>query len=181
MAAVDSELTLLYSDMANGPHRLAGSIPNPFFGRRGEPFRHPAFPIYLVTRLAAYDFDDIRALVDRALKASNRGRFVIDLADNGSPGDEWLRAAANAIPRDRVVLDATKKVLYDEQDVIAYAGWGSNDKNRHRRFVGFRWLPAPSRRNSCRATAAPSGDHPMLGILGPGPIKRRGSPVRRKL
>lgn len=141
MAAVDSELTLLYSDMANGPHRLPGSIPNPFFGRRGEPFRRPAFPIYLVTRLAGYDFDDIKALIDRALKASNRGRFVIDLADNGSPGDDWLRAAASAIPKDRVVLDTTKKVLYDEQDVIAYAGWGSNDKNRHRRLLGFRWLP----------------------------------------
>jgi len=39
------------------------------------------------------------------------------------------------------VLDTTTKVLYDLGDVIAYAGWGSNDKNRHRRFLGFHWLP----------------------------------------
>ncbi|HEX5430948.1 MAG TPA: TIGR03790 family protein, partial [Bryobacteraceae bacterium] len=40
-----------------------------------------------------------------------------------------------------VLLDESSKVLYDEKDVIGYASWGSNDKNRHRRFTGFKWLP----------------------------------------
>ena len=39
------------------------------------------------------------------------------------------------------MLDKSTKVLYDLSDVIGYAGWGSNDKNRHRRFLGFHWLP----------------------------------------
>src|ERR1700704_6607846 len=55
-ASVDSELTLLYLDRKSGkPHAINGVIPNPFFGKRDRAFSHPEFPIYLVTRLAAYD------------------------------------------------------------------------------------------------------------------------------
>ncbi len=142
-AAVDSELTLLYSDMKRGvPHPIRGSIPNPFFGKKDEPFTHPRFPMYLVTRLAAYDFDGVKAIIDRSLQARNVGKFVIDEKNSGEEGaDEWLQNAAILLPKDRVVLDSSTKVLYDLTDVIAYAGWGSNDTNRHRRFLGFHWLP----------------------------------------
>lgn len=142
-AAVDSELTLLYSDMhRRGSHPIRGSVPNPFFGKRDARFAHPEFPIYLVTRLAAYDFDGVKALVDRSLQASNHGKFVIDArSSHDETGDDWLRDAAMRLPKDRVVFDDTSKVLYDERDVIGYAGWGSNDKNRRRRFLGFHWLP----------------------------------------
>src|SRR5579862_931154 len=78
-AAVDSELALLYSDLHGRPHSLPGGLPNPFFSKTGAVFRHPDFPIYLVTRLAGYDFDDVKAVVDRALAAQNRGKVVIDL------------------------------------------------------------------------------------------------------
>lgn len=142
-AAVDSELTLLYLDMKRGtPHALRGSIPNPFFGKKDAAFTHPQFPIYLVTRLAAYDFDGVKAIIDRALQAANKGKFVIDERDsNDEGGDAWLQSAAVFLPKDRVILDSTTKVLYDLTDVIGYASWGSNDKNRHRRFLGFHWLP----------------------------------------
>jgi uncharacterized protein (TIGR03790 family) len=142
-AAVDSELTLLYADMHSGkPHPLPGSVPNPFFGKKDAKFSHPQFPIYLVTRLAAYDFDDVKALVDRALKASNRGKFVIDLRGSGDEaGNDWLRDAAILLPKERTVVDESDKVLYDQSDVIGYASWGSNDRNRHQRFLGFHWLP----------------------------------------
>jgi uncharacterized protein (TIGR03790 family) len=143
LAAVDSELTLLYTDMHQGrPHTLNGMVPNPFFGKRDARFTHPEFPIYLVTRLAAYDFDGVRAIIDRAKEAANRGKFVIDTK---SPldvaGDDWLRSAAILLPKDRVVFDSSTNVVYDQTDVIGYAGWGSNDNNRHRRFLGFKWLP----------------------------------------
>ena len=40
-ASVDSELTLLYSDLKTGkPHPIEGSIPNPFFGKRDRAFSH---------------------------------------------------------------------------------------------------------------------------------------------
>jgi len=142
-AAVDSELTLLYQDMHSGrPHATSGALPNPFFGRTSEKFAHPQFPVYLVTRLAAYDFEGIKGLVDRSLKAANRGKFVIDLKAYGDgTGDNWLRDAANKIPKERLIVDQSSKVLYDVSDVIGYAGWGSNDNNRHKRFLGFHWLP----------------------------------------
>jgi uncharacterized protein (TIGR03790 family) len=142
-ASVDSELTLLYADMHSGrPHSLPGSIPNPFFGKRDAKFSHPQFPMYLVTRLAAYDFDGVKGLVDRSLIAANRGKFVIDLRSSGDEaGDNWLRDAAIRLPKERVVMDQSSNVLYDQTDVIGYAAWGSNDKNRHRRFLGFHWLP----------------------------------------
>ena len=139
--AVDSELALLYGKMhgARFPHK--GFVPNPFFQKRDRPFRHPDFPIYLVTRLAGYDFADVKGEIDRSLAARNRGKFVIDLSeDDESPGNHWLRTAAMLLPADRVVYDDTSKPLYDVKDVIGYAAWGSNDKNRRRRHLGFTWL-----------------------------------------
>jgi uncharacterized protein (TIGR03790 family) len=142
-AAVDSELTLLYLDMKRGtPHPLKGSVPNPFFGKRTAAFTHPQFPIYLVTRLAAYDFDGVKGIIDRSLQAQNKGKFVIDQRASGEESaDEWLHTAAAFLPADRVVLDTSTKVLTGISDVIGYASWGSNDPHRHERFLGFHWLP----------------------------------------
>lgn len=142
-ASVDSELTLLYRDMHSGaPHPVAGSLPNPFFGKKDAKFAHPQFPIYLVTRLAAYDFDGVRDMIDRSLQATDRGKFVIDLkGSDDTGGDAWLRDAAILLPKERVILDQTAKVLYNQNDVISYASWGSNDPNRHQRFLHFQWLP----------------------------------------
>src|SRR5262249_46842939 len=77
--AVDSELTLPYPKIGGSRTKPAGLVPNPFFGKRDQPFQHPQFPIYLVTRLAAYDFDDVKRMIDRSLDGANRGKFVIDL------------------------------------------------------------------------------------------------------
>jgi uncharacterized protein (TIGR03790 family) len=142
-ASVDSELTLLYAELKGGKrHELAAGVPNPFFGKRNTPFRHPELPIYLVTRLAGYSFEDVKGMIDRPLAAANRGYFVIDLnggRDRG--GDEWLRNTAVFLPPERVKLDVTTQPVYDQTDVIGFASWGSNDANRSRRFTGFRWLP----------------------------------------
>jgi len=142
-ASVDSELTLLYSDLKSGqPHATAGMLRNPFFGKSGQPFAHPDFPIYLVTRLTAFDVAGAKALVDRSLKATNRGKFVIDMDNpNDHQGNDWLRDAAIRLPASRVVFDQTINVLYGETDVIGYASWGSNDASRHRRMLGYQWLP----------------------------------------
>jgi uncharacterized protein (TIGR03790 family) len=140
--SVDSELALLYSKLHGKKFERAGMIHNPFFSIRDEPFRHPQFPIYLVTRLAAYDFTDVKAMIDRGLAAKNRGKFVIDAPNAvGGDGNAWLRTAALLLPPTRVVLDLTPKVLYGEKDVIAYASWGSNDVSRKQRWLHFEWLP----------------------------------------
>jgi uncharacterized protein (TIGR03790 family) len=141
-ASVDSELAMLYADMHGPKHSLAGPLRNPFFGARREPFAHPRFPMYLVCRLAAYNLADVKAMIDRSLAASNRGRVVLDLqSPDNAAGNNWLRDAAMLLPKDRVILEETTAVLYDRRDVIGYAAWGSNDSNRTRRFLGFHWLP----------------------------------------
>ena len=141
-SSVDSELTLLYAKLHGSHFKRAGAVLNPFFGKRTSPFLHPQFPIYLVTRLAANDLGDVKAMIDRSLSARNRGTFVIDTSSpaNGD-GDNWLRSAALLLPAGRVVLDDTPNVLYNQRNVIGYASWGSNDAGRKQRWLGFEWLP----------------------------------------
>jgi len=141
-AAVDSELTLLYEIIHGNKPPLRGPSRNPFFMRRDEPFRRPRFPMYLVTRLAGYDFADVKAMIDRSMAAVNRGKFVLDLNSSADrTGNDWLRTAALLLPKDRVVIDETTGVVYGQREVIGYASWGSNDPNRKGRFLGLGWLP----------------------------------------
>jgi uncharacterized protein (TIGR03790 family) len=141
-SSVDSEMTLLYQRLRGAVIPLAGPMNNPFFRQRDTPFRHPLFPMYLVTRLDGYNMADMQALVDRGLQARNRGRFVIDLkARETDEGNQWLRTAALMLPQDRVILDESAKVLTGIEDVIGFASWGSNDTDRKQRFLHFKWLP----------------------------------------
>ena len=141
-ASVDSELTLLYQKLHGITIALPGPHINPFFRQRDIPFRHPQVPIYMVTRLAGYNINDIKALVDHALLARNTGKIVIDLrADNNTPGNQWLRAAALLLPKDRLIMDDTAKILSGVPNVIEYASWGSNDPDRKERFLKNSWLP----------------------------------------
>jgi len=141
-SSVDSELTLLYAKLHGKSFERAGVVPNPFFGKRDTPFQHAQFPIYLVTRLGANDWVDVKAMIDRSLSARNRGMFVIDTSSpaNGD-GNNWLRETALLLPGGRVVLDDTPNVLYGQRNAIGYASWGSNDSGRKRRWLGFEWLP----------------------------------------
>jgi uncharacterized protein (TIGR03790 family) len=85
---------------------------------------------------------DLKRLVDRAPQARNTGKFVIDLrANNATPGNQWLRNAALLLPKNRVIFDDTSKILRNIPNVIGYASWGSNDPDRHERFLHFQWLP----------------------------------------
>jgi uncharacterized protein (TIGR03790 family) len=141
-AAVDSELTLLYGKLKGATFRNAGVVPNPFYRKIHARFQHPQFPIYLVTRLAGYDFHDVAGMIDRSAEARNRGKFVFDLkASDTGAGNAWLLEAARALPKERVVLDETSQVLYNQRGVIGYAAWGSNDRDRKHRMLGFQWLP----------------------------------------
>jgi uncharacterized protein (TIGR03790 family) len=141
-ASVDSELSLLYRRMRGEKIPLPGAVSNPFYRQRDTPFRHPFFPMYLVTRLDGYTMADMKGLVDRSLLARNTGKFVIDLrADNNTPGNQWLRDAALLLPSDRVIMDDSAKVLTNIKDVIAYASWGSNDRDHTHRLLHNQWLP----------------------------------------
>lgn len=141
-ASVDSELTLLYARRQGQQFPTAGPLTNPYFRQRDTPFNQRAFPLYLVTRLAGYGLPEVRAMIDRGLKAQNRGKAVIDLNEaSDREGNNWLRTAALLLPAERCVLDESTKVLSGLSDVIAYASWGSNDKARRERFLRMKWLP----------------------------------------
>ncbi len=164
-----SELTLLYSDMHQGLYRIrsTGLVPNPFYRKREAKFSHPQFPVYLVTRLAAYDFRRRQAM-DRSLcaqQAANRGKFVIDLkSSSDEQGNDWLRSAATLLPKERVVLDESTTVLYGQKDVIGYMRLGlqrpATPPPLCRLPPGCR---GPSRPNSYPPTAAPSASLPTIG------------------
>jgi uncharacterized protein (TIGR03790 family) len=141
-AAVDSELTLLYQTIKGWKAILNGGVPNPMYQRRELPFRHPGVPMYMVTRLAGYDFADVKKMIDRSLVAADRGIVVLDLkSSSDETGNDWLRTAAIRLPEGRVLLEESQKVVYGAKNVIGYASWGSNDHNRDKRWLGFEWLP----------------------------------------
>ena len=140
-SSVDSDLALLYAKLKGAQFPRAGVVPNPYFAKRDMPFRHPLVPIYLVTRLAAYDVPEVKAMIDRSLAARNRGKFVIDAGASPAEGNNWLRTAAMLLPPDRVILNDAPAMLYDQRDVVGYASWGSNDSRGKRRWSGFQWLP----------------------------------------
>ncbi|HYP13978.1 MAG TPA: TIGR03790 family protein [Bryobacteraceae bacterium] len=141
-ASVDSELTLLYGVLKGAAPPAEGPLRNPFFANTEAEFTHRQFPIYLVTRLAAYDLAEVKAMIDRSTGGRNLGKVILDLrADGAKDGDDWLRRAAFLLARDRVHLDETRSPVHDQHNVIGYASWGSNDPARKRRRPGFQWLP----------------------------------------
>lgn len=147
-AAVDSELAALKLEHSmRRPIRLNGATPNPYFrSKTSSP------PIFLVGRLAGFAFADVKALVDRSLGAraedAARGRIVLDMSEASvdSDGNLWLLRAARLLAGGRVLLDESPGVVEGVADVIAYAGWGSNDSSRRRqlhgkRDLGLKFLP----------------------------------------
>ena len=141
VAAVDSELTLVYQIIKGQKHQLDGPLENPYF-RAIVNLSHPRFPMYLVTRLAAYDFNDVKGMIDRALIAKNIGKFAIDLkGDSDDEGNSWLRDTMILLPTERTIFDDGRKVLSGLSNIIGFASWGSNDNYRKQRFLKMQWLP----------------------------------------
>ena len=147
-ASVDSELVMLYARLHGVPSVIAGPAPNPYYRQHSQPFAHPQFPMYLVTRLAAYTIEQVIRMIDHSVQAGRdhqllrRGKVAIDLSFNDdAPGNSWLRNAMLKLNEGQVIFDASPKVLTGLRDIIGYAGWGSNDKARKQRFLELAWLP----------------------------------------
>ena len=150
IASVDSELTLVYRKMVGLQVPPAGRVPNPYFlgdapVARASKFSHEAFDIFLVSRLDGYTSADIRGLIDRGYAPSKEGKILLDQKGAQDKGDGWLQAAAGWMSTngfsDRVILESTAKVLADEQNVLGYYSWGSNDPAIRRRHFNFGFLP----------------------------------------
>ncbi|MEP7363415.1 MAG: TIGR03790 family protein [Acidobacteriota bacterium] len=140
--SVDSELTLLYAHMRGQELGIAGPQRNPMYKQLDAPFSHRAFPIYLTTRLAAYDVAGVKAMIDRGFAARNRGTVYLDMRDGSDQtGESWLRDAHILLPQGRSELEQTTEAVYERHSAIGYASWGSNDRHHLRRKLGFSWLP----------------------------------------
>ncbi len=141
-ASVDSELSLIL-----GPYNIsignAGLVSNPYHNQN-ERFNHSKYGIYLVTRLTGYQNDtdsdgipdDVKNLIDSASSAVSSGNFVLDQDPDwegitGLNGD--LSSAHTALTGKGLnsTLNTNSTFLTDQQDVLGYASWGSNDHYDH--------------------------------------------------
>src|SRR5438477_2806285 len=88
VAAVDSELTLLYRRLIGRPVMIAGHVTNPYYAAQGfqptlKPFTHQVADMYLVTRLDGYTVGDVIGLIDRAQAPAQSGKIVLDQMGTG--------------------------------------------------------------------------------------------------
>lgn len=139
VASVDSELTLLYRKLSGRSAPIAGSVPNPYFIgdapiTQAKRFTHEFQDIYLVGRLDGFTVPDVKAMIDRGAAPSRQGVIVLDGRSEWtkSPGNTWLERAAEVLKQmdgwaDRVVLDTGSRVAREQQNVLGYYSWGSND------------------------------------------------------
>lgn len=142
-AAVDAELSLLFTGLDGSPGLLA----NPYFEsdesfqsfRDGNP---AAPPRYLVARLTGYqepiDSDtgvpaDVKSLIDRAQEADTGGTWLVDEDPNVPAGRRlgnsgMLAPAALALKElgAPVTHETTATYASGVSDIRALAGWGSN-------------------------------------------------------
>ena len=148
-ASVDSELCLLGVPAP----RLAGAIPNPYFGKK-ERFNTLANSrgLLLVCRLDAASSVTVRRMIDDSLATEQTGllgRAVIDLAlKKGAydEGEEWLRRSAqtyraSGIP---VYVDRKEPVLREDwplPDTALYFGWYTGEISGALKSPSFRFKP----------------------------------------
>jgi len=133
-ASVDSELALILGPNKNSIGNYRWMI-NPYYDKEGA-FDSQKYGIYLVNRLTAYTFDEVKGIIDRATVSLNvTGKFILDVdpGKDGSPGykvgNDWLRAA-NAILTPRgyeIIHDETNTFINNVTGVAGYSSWGSND------------------------------------------------------
>ena len=151
-ASVDSELALI----DYGSYGFRSWFYNPYFGL-AENLNRNRIPLYLVNRLTSYGLDldtdgvpmIIKSYLEKALFPPEReGTFVLDvtpkLYQGGyGAGNDWMTDAAGSLEAmgANVLLDETTNFLVEENDVIGYCSWGSNDpdhKNHGQPY--FEWL-----------------------------------------
>lgn len=151
IASVDSELALLYRRMTGQAVSPNGNVPNPYFMDDAQPsttrrFTHAAHDIFLVTRLDGFTVADVKALIDRGLNPATSGRVLLDQRPgaNEKPND-WLAAAAKKLEAqglgDRVVLEQTSRLIDDQNAVLGYYSWGSNDPSFSTRVPEIDFAP----------------------------------------
>ncbi len=133
--SVDSELTLILGSYS-GAIGVTGKVLNPYFNRN-EHFSGTKFGIYLVTRLTGYFYSDVKRMIDNssiADQTNHNGIFVLDVAPSKDGTtyqiyNNQMRAAKPILEMKgyTVILDETTTFVTNQNNVLGYVSWGSND------------------------------------------------------
>ncbi len=148
-ASVESELALMFSPQLAPYIGDSLAVLNPYY--QSTTTFHPAnfMGLRLVTRLDGYSYQDVRQLIDRSGPSryvdKSSARVVIDrdpvwdslltnffatyYADTDTLWDDFYDSAIAQLAADgwTVVYDRSPTYLTQQQNVIAYNSWGSND------------------------------------------------------
>ena len=137
-ASVESELSLIlgpYSSFIGN----SGNVLSPYAYRNSH-FSRDYYGIYLVTRLDGYNFEQIKAMINKAsapryLSSSNK--FIFDQDPDWNPTLAYLNLrmqSSHDILTNKgynSVSDSTTTFITNQTDVIGYVSWGSNDHYDH--------------------------------------------------
>lgn len=143
-ASIESELMLIFSDNEDqigscvSGVELAGGwfFQNPYFNQTTN-FSRQQYGIFLVTRLDGYTIGDVFNLIDKGgpnqYVEKSQVKFVLDQAVNFATNPLNLAfATTEAILSARgwdVVLNTDSVFVTDQENVLGYASWGSNDEH----------------------------------------------------
>ena len=149
LAAVDSELAMVYRYLLFGAFPYYGRIENPYFAvefKRDSlrPFVRRDYDIYLVTRLTGASAIDAILLVDRALAAEGNGDFFFDLASaQQSTEAGWAQQAAASLKEAglKATVESSSKVFENLATVQGYFSQSSTDTALNDRIPQIQWSP----------------------------------------
>lgn len=133
-ASVDSELALIFSPLSWAIGE-AGPVDSPYYFDNYQNMAHfsrAKYGIYLVTRLDGYTVPEVEKIIDEAntpIPFSSSTKFVFDEGPLKYGLNGEMTTIANALQGCgfNVVLDATSSYLTNQQDVVGYVSFGSND------------------------------------------------------
>ncbi len=141
-ASVESELMLILGPLADSIGNTSWFFHDYGFNNRNRPFRRSEQGFFLVTRLDAYTVEDVKRMIDNG--GPNRRiekdsvLFVLDREPGARDASfDQSQVLAAQILQGRgwpVLLNSDTIYVTEQENVLGYASWGSNDRF-HRPFA----------------------------------------------
>lgn len=136
-ASVDNELTLILGNFANIIGGQGWATHN--YTTIAAHFNRSLLPIYLVTRLDAYTKEDVFAMIDNSgpntLVNKDSVIFILDRDPrpiDGTFDQSQIVAGQTLAGRGwNIILNSDSVYVTNQQNVLGYASWGSNDHYDH--------------------------------------------------
>ncbi len=141
-ASVESELMLILGPLADSIGNTSWFFHSYGLNNADRPFRRANEGFYLVTRLDAYTVDDVKRMIDNGgpnrLIDKDSVLFVLDrepgARDAAFDQSQVVAAQTLAARGWPVLLNSDTVYVTEQQNVLGYASWGSNDRF-HRPFA----------------------------------------------